>query len=87
MDAIWFGCVPVLLADHYIPPLPMLVNWDEVAITVPEKEVGLVDCCVFLKNKAHHKRQCLVRYNRNKKITTYYMLGVYCFRSLLHCLI
>ena len=43
MDALWFGCVPVLLADHYVPPLPSLVNWDELAITVPEREVGLVD--------------------------------------------
>ena len=40
MDALWFGCVPVLVDDHYIPPLPSLVNWDDVAITVPEKEVG-----------------------------------------------
>ena len=37
MDAVWFGCIPVFLADHYHPPLHGLVDWDQLAVSVPEK--------------------------------------------------
>ena len=42
MDAVWFGCIPVFLADHYHPPLHGLVDWDQLAVSVPEREVRLV---------------------------------------------
>ena len=25
MDALWFGCIPVFLANHYVPPLYGLI--------------------------------------------------------------
>ena len=40
MDALWFGCIPVLLSDHYVPPLHKLVQWDDVSVTIPEYQVG-----------------------------------------------
>lgn len=40
MDAIWFGCIPVLLADHYHPPLHTLLDWNQLAILIPEKQVS-----------------------------------------------
>ena len=39
MDALWFGCIPVLIADYYVPPLLGLINWDSIAITIPEAQV------------------------------------------------
>ena len=40
MDALWFGCIPVLIADYYVPPLLDLIHWDSIAITVPEARVS-----------------------------------------------
>ena len=39
MDALWFGCIPVLIADYYVPPLLGLIQWNSIAITVPEAQV------------------------------------------------
>ena len=40
MDALWFGCIPVLIADYYVPPLLGLIQWDSIAITVPEAQIN-----------------------------------------------
>ncbi len=40
MDAVWFGCIPVIIADHYILPLSSIINWSTVAVTVKESQVG-----------------------------------------------
>lgn len=39
MDALWFGCIPVLIADYYVPPLIGLIKWDSIAITIPEAQI------------------------------------------------
>lgn len=39
MDALWFGCIPVVIADHYVLPLGYLVDWESIAVTVAEKQV------------------------------------------------
>ena len=41
MDALWFGCIPVLIADHYIPPLTELLDWRNISVVVPESQVYL----------------------------------------------
>ena len=40
MDALWFGCIPVLIADHYIPPLTDLLDWENFSVVVPESQVS-----------------------------------------------
>lgn len=40
MDALWFGCIPVFLADHYVPPLYELIPWQAVSLAIPESQVG-----------------------------------------------
>ena len=40
MDAIWFGCIPVLIADHYVPPLPDLIEWENIVVVVPEAQAS-----------------------------------------------
>ena len=39
MDALWFGCVPVFVADHYLPPLYGLIPWQNISISIPEHQV------------------------------------------------
>ena len=39
MDALWFGCVPVIVADHYHLPLHGLLDWNRIAIIVPHSQV------------------------------------------------
>lgn len=50
MDAIWFGCIPVLIADHYVPPLPDLIEWENIAVVVPEAQASSHICtctCIY----------------------------------------
>lgn len=39
MDALWFGCIPVFLADHYLPPLYDLIPWGDISLSIPEQQV------------------------------------------------
>ena len=39
MDIVWAGCVPVIIADHYHPPLQGLLDWDTFSIRVREEDV------------------------------------------------
>ena len=34
-EALSLGCIPVVLADHYVPPYRTLVEWKEIAIFFP----------------------------------------------------
>lgn len=39
MDAVWFGCVPVIISDHYALPLQGLVDWSQFAVILPEARI------------------------------------------------
>ena len=39
MDALWFGCIPVLIADYYVPPGYGLIPWQLISVSVAEKDV------------------------------------------------
>lgn len=39
MDAVWFGCIPVFIADHYLLPLYDIIPWDTISVAVPESQV------------------------------------------------
>jgi len=38
IESIWFGCVPVILADYYDLPLSHLLDWTKFSIIIPESE-------------------------------------------------
>ena len=38
IESIWFGCVPVILADNYDLPLSQVLDWTKFAIIIPESE-------------------------------------------------
>ncbi|XP_065889064.1 uncharacterized protein [Dysidea avara] len=48
MDALWFGCVPVIISDRYVLPLRNLLNWDDIAYRIPESQV--TDIVTILQN-------------------------------------
>eukprot|EP00931_Biecheleriopsis_adriatica_P005333 TRINITY_DN10685_c0_g1_i1.p1 TRINITY_DN10685_c0_g1~~TRINITY_DN10685_c0_g1_i1.p1 ORF type:complete len:432 (+),score=70.25 TRINITY_DN10685_c0_g1_i1:167-1462(+) len=35
-DAVWFGCIPVIIADEYHLPHSCFLNWSEMSVHVPE---------------------------------------------------
>lgn len=38
LESLWFGCVPVIIADHYVLPLDTFIDWNMAAVVVPEKD-------------------------------------------------
>nr|XP_006825207.1 PREDICTED: probable glycosyltransferase At5g11130-like [Saccoglossus kowalevskii] len=39
MDSVWFGCVPVIIADYYHLPLQSVIDWQDIAVIIPESKV------------------------------------------------
>ena len=40
MDCLWFGSVPVIIADYYDLPLADLIDWSSISVAVRESEVS-----------------------------------------------
>ncbi|RYR71286.1 hypothetical protein Ahy_A02g005564 isoform B [Arachis hypogaea] len=39
VEAIYTGCVPVLISDHYVPPFSEVMNWKSFSIEVSLKDI------------------------------------------------
>ncbi|KAF9612783.1 hypothetical protein IFM89_003793 [Coptis chinensis] len=39
VEAIFYECVPVILADDYVPPFFEILDWEAFAVFVPEKDI------------------------------------------------
>ncbi|KAL7123443.1 hypothetical protein ACP275_01G104900 [Erythranthe tilingii] len=39
VEAIYNECVPVIIADNFVPPLNEVLNWDEFSVVVAEKDI------------------------------------------------
>lgn len=46
LEVLSYGCVPVILADNWVPFLSELVDPSTYTITIPEKEVHACLACV-----------------------------------------
>ncbi|HTT83074.1 MAG TPA: exostosin family protein [Rhizomicrobium sp.] len=40
LEAMSFGCIPVILSDHWLPPFDRTIAWNEIALHVPEHGVA-----------------------------------------------
>jgi hypothetical protein len=62
MDAVWAGCVPVIISDHYDLPLQGLVDWRRMSVIVPESSVArLKDLLLLQRAKLPQLRAALQR--------------------------
>lgn len=43
MEAVVFGCIPVIIADDIILPFSDVIQWEEIAVFVAEKDVPNLD--------------------------------------------
>lgn len=41
-ESLGMGCIPIIIADGYKPPLADLISWSDLAIFVPEKELSSI---------------------------------------------
>lgn len=41
-DAVHFGCVPVILANHYVLPFTNILNWDQFSVIVETSDIPLL---------------------------------------------
>ncbi|XP_059305959.1 probable glycosyltransferase At5g03795 isoform X2 [Lycium ferocissimum] len=39
VEALYTGCVPVLLKDHYVPPFSDVLNWKSFSVEVPVEQI------------------------------------------------
>lgn len=39
VEAIFYGCVPVIISDNFVPPFFEVLNWESFAVFVLEKDI------------------------------------------------
>lgn len=62
VEAIYYGCVPVIIADNFVHPLNEVLNWNAFSITVAEKDIPkLKDILLNIPEKKYFSMQLRVK--------------------------
>ncbi|XP_057828541.2 probable glycosyltransferase At5g03795 isoform X2 [Cryptomeria japonica] len=62
VEAIYYECVPVIIADNFVHPLNEVLNWDAFSITVAEKDIPkLKDILLSIPQQKYLSMQLSVR--------------------------
>ncbi|KAL3692601.1 hypothetical protein R1sor_006252 [Riccia sorocarpa] len=69
VEAIYYDCVPVIIADNFILPFSDVLNWSTFSVTVPEAEIpNLKDILLGIPEKSYRTMQ-----RRLSKIRQHFM--------------
>lgn len=62
VEAIYYGCIPVIIADNFVHPLNEVLNWNAFSITVAEKDIPkLKDILLNIPEKKYFSMQLRVK--------------------------
>ncbi|XP_031502750.1 probable glycosyltransferase At5g03795 [Nymphaea colorata] len=62
VEAIYYECVPVIIADNFVPPFNDTLNWNLFSVTVAEKEIpNLRDILLAIPFKKYMEMQMNVK--------------------------
>ncbi|XP_051130637.1 probable glycosyltransferase At5g03795 [Andrographis paniculata] len=58
VEALYAGCVPVLIKDHYVPPFSDVLNWRAFSVVVPVEDIpNLKDILTRISNRQYIRMQ------------------------------
>lgn len=62
VEAIYYECVPVIIADNFVHPLNEVLNWNAFSITVAEKDIPkLKDILLNISERRYRSMQLRVK--------------------------
>lgn len=62
VEAIYYGCIPVIIADNFVHPLNEVLNWNAFSITVAEKDIPkLKDILLNISERKYRSMQLRVK--------------------------
>jgi hypothetical protein len=62
VEAIYYDCVPVIIADNFVLPFSEVLNWDTFSVTIPESDIPrLKDILSGISEKDYRSRQVRLR--------------------------
>lgn len=69
VEAIMYGCIPVIISDNFVPPFLEVLNWEKFAIFILEKDIP------NLKTILHSisERRYLVMQQRVKQVRQHFL--------------
>jgi hypothetical protein len=67
IESLWFGCVPIIIANHYILPLNDIIDWSKAAVIVLEE--NLSETLKVLQSIS--RPQWLAYHNYGRKVLIY----------------
>jgi len=62
VEAVFYGCVPVIISDNFVPPFLETLNWESFAVFVAEKDIpNLKNILLSIPQKNYFRMHMRVR--------------------------